>query len=394
MEKLDVVLVGVGGYANMYANYALDNAINVVGIVDPRPEGCTRLNEFVDKGISVYYNIDDFFKEHTADLAVITTPIHCHTPNIVSALKHGTNVLAEKPLCGDEKEIEFIDAAAKKHGSFAYIGYQWSFSKSILGLKKDILSGRFGKCLSMKTLVLWPRPERYFSRSWSGKVCSDSGALIYDSIANNAAAHYLHNLLFLIGDNGKSKMPAEINAQLFRTYDIETFDTIKLDMKFDTGTVAHYIASHVTNQEVDPIFELEFEKARVYYAYKKTALSEKLMPAEYTKYDNIMALTDTNENIFYGSPFNPVEVEDKITAAIESAQAGKAFDYACGYEAAGVHTRVINYIHNNFEIKNKSDYIIEVRDCGVWGKQLSHRVIKGLGEELMECYKNPTLKIK
>jgi len=41
------------------------------------------------------------------------------------------------------------------------IGYQWSYSEGIQSLKKDILSGLFGKPIRMKSLCLWPRDFAY-----------------------------------------------------------------------------------------------------------------------------------------------------------------------------------------------------------------------------------------
>ena len=45
------------------------------------------------------------------------------------------------------------------------IGYQWSYSEGIQSLKKDILTGRFGKPLRMKSMCLWSRDFSYFSRN-------------------------------------------------------------------------------------------------------------------------------------------------------------------------------------------------------------------------------------
>ena len=87
-----------------------------------------------------------------------------------------------------------MEAAARKDG-FIAVGYQWSYSSAIQKLKQDIHSGIYGKALQMKTIVLWPRNKAYFTRTtgWAGKVKASNGETIYDSVANNATAHYLHN---------------------------------------------------------------------------------------------------------------------------------------------------------------------------------------------------------
>lgn len=392
---INLALIGLGGYASVYVNYALDRLderVNIVGVADIRPESCKRLDEFKSRGIPVYTSDAELFKEKKVDLAVICTPIHCHADNIISALENGANVLCEKPLCADIGDVDRIDAAARRANRFVYIGYQWSFSDAILSLKRDIINNRFGKCLSAKTLVLWPRSVAYFSRSWGGRIRLDNGALVYDSIANNAAAHYLHNILFLLGGDGESLSPSELTAELYRTNEIENFDTAKIDMKFENGATAHFVASHACETDEEPVFEMVFERARVYYSQLKTDITSRLMPSEYDTYDNVMAITEDGERIDYGTPFD--DVNKKLICAIESTVEGTPRKYACTYRSAAVHTSAINRVQREFEISPLNDYDTVTRDQPGWGKGHTFRVARGLTERLVECYLDPQLKIK
>ena len=101
-NKLSVVLVGIGGYGNQYVEALLDNPKNynfeIVGAVDPAPEGCRKLDEIKEKNISLYSNLESFYSENQADLAVISSPIHYHEPQTLLALENESHVLCEKPL--------------------------------------------------------------------------------------------------------------------------------------------------------------------------------------------------------------------------------------------------------------------------------------------------------
>ena len=108
------------------------------------------------------------------DLLSLATPTQFHTPQIRRAVRQGINVLCEKPLTGDAQDIPGLERLQNETDKFIAVGYQWSYSKAIQTLKKDISAGRFGKAICMKSLVFWPRSRAYFTRStgWAGKICA------------------------------------------------------------------------------------------------------------------------------------------------------------------------------------------------------------------------------
>jgi len=332
-NSIHIVLVGVGGYGNLYVNTLLDDTSGryTFSMVDPYPGTCNRLEEALSRGIRLYGSLSEFYAENEADLAVISTPIHLHVPMILEALSHGSHVLCEKPLCGDEKDIGVLRKASAEAGRFVAIGYQWSHSDAIRNLKQDIMSGLFGRPVLFKTIVLWPRDHAYYSRGtgWAGKLKSKNGDLIRDSVANNATAHYLHNLFYLLGETmDSSLMPERIESRIFRANDIETFDTAVIRCGFGNGAEAVYIASHATSSTRNPEFVLRFEKGTVQYVQKNGEII-----AEFTD--------GTVKN--YGNPF--ASDAQKLYMAAENARLGTG-ETVCGVEAASVQTRVIAAVHD------------------------------------------------
>ncbi|MBQ7983301.1 MAG: Gfo/Idh/MocA family oxidoreductase, partial [Clostridia bacterium] len=201
-----IVLIGIGGYGVLYVDEIFRDMERelciLVGVVDPAAKASPRYEEIVSRGIPVYDTPEAFFAENTADLCCIAAPIQFHTPYTLTAMKHGCHVLCEKPLSGDWRDGLLLDAIAEKEYKFVMSGYQWSHSDAILGLKKDILCGMYGAPKHLKTRILWPRSKSYFNRGsgWAGKRYAADGTPIFDSVANNAAAHYLHNMLFVLGE--------------------------------------------------------------------------------------------------------------------------------------------------------------------------------------------------
>lgn len=195
-KSVSILLVGIGGYGSTYINGLLDNRCDekyhIAGAVDPNPEGQPRLAELKALNIPVYGTMEEFYNRQTADLAVISSPIHFHCEQACYALSKGSNVLCEKPLCATEEEGLKMTETSKKTGKFLSVGYQWSHSEAIQSLKKEIQSGLFRKALRFKTILLLPRTDKYYSRGWAGKLRDSEGRWILDSIANNATAHYNH----------------------------------------------------------------------------------------------------------------------------------------------------------------------------------------------------------
>jgi predicted dehydrogenase len=266
-----VLLVGIGGYGELYLSALLDEpqgaACRIVGAVDPSPANCSRLSDLVSLGVPIHPSLQEFYGQATADLAVLSSPIQLHGEHTSLALAQGSHVLVEKPAAAVTADVDRMIAARDSAGLTVAVGFQWSFAPSILQLKSDIIAGRFGAPRSARSLTLWPRTEAYYRRNdWAGKKRDHKGRWILDSPANNAMAHFLHNLLFLLGHEvDASAAPIDITARLARVNDIETFDTIGAQVTVQGGVNLLFIASHAIgeNEVYDPTFQLDFESATV-----------------------------------------------------------------------------------------------------------------------------------
>jgi predicted dehydrogenase len=266
-----VVLVAIGGYGQTYVNALLDQELplraTVVGVVDPFAEGCPRLAEIRQRGLPVYADLESFYARHQAELAVISSPIHLHGPQTCMALERGSHVLCEKPAAATIQEVRRMQAAGERAGRFAAIGYQWSFSTAVQALKADILTGRFGAPQRLRTLVLWPRNEAYYRRNhWAGALRTARGDWVLDSPVNNATAHYLHNMFYVLGATpGSSAMPVRLTAELYRANPISNYDTGVVRAWTAAGVEVLFYTTHTTVQQRGPEFVYEFARGVARY---------------------------------------------------------------------------------------------------------------------------------
>lgn len=373
-KPVSVVLVGASGMGHYYLKTLLEEfspeSIELRAVVDPFHERSEKYTKLKDLGILIFPSLNDFYNSGcSAELAVISSPLHYHVPQSCEALSHGSNVLCEKPIGATIQEAERLIQARNVAHLWVMIGYQWSYSAAIQALKKDILEGKFGKPVRLKTLCFWPRSEDYYRRSnWIGRIKDEAGNWILDSPANNAMAHFLHNLFYVLGRGPEaSARPAKVTAELYRTYPIENFDSIACRVFTEEETELLFYASHAVNQEQGPMFSFEFEQAEVTFG-------EKL--------DDIVARDHQGREKHYGSPEAGHHFH-KLFEAVESLR--EPGPILCSPEAACSQTLCMNGIQESAEIKTFPESMVQREE------QEERRWVKGLREAFYDCYKKGIL---
>lgn len=373
-KPISILLVGIGGYGQNYLNELLDNDqrddYEIIGTVDPYPERCSRIDDLEDEKIPIYSSMEDFYKQDIADYVIISSPIQWHVKQTCYALNKGAGVLCEKPLSPTVQEgKKMIEAKEKSHKPVG-IGYQWSFSTAIQELKKDIMNGEFGKPLRFKTLVNWPRGFDYYNRnSWAGKKKDNQGNWVLDSVANNATAHYLHNMLYVLGDKlNSSAIPRSLVAELYRANDIENYDTAATRIKTTDDVELLYLVTHATPESTNPRFCYQFEKATVSY--------------DTDQGNSIVAEFKDGRKKEYGSPFKDRLKKTWLMLDVIKGE-GQTL---CGPEAALSHVICINGMQESASIVDFPADLVKARK-NEDGKEIG-RYVTGLEQIMLDCYQN------
>lgn len=325
-----IALVGIGGYGSIYVSALLDadeeeHEFRFAAAVDPTPGLCDRLEELRGRQIPIYPTLDELYAHHSPDLVVIASPFQYHAAQTVQALEHGSHVLCEKPMCVTVEQAADMRRARDAAGRRVAIGYQWSFSPAIQRLKADIGAGLFGEARQLKTMVLWPRDETYYGRNrWAGRRRDAGGRPVFDSPVSNACAHYLHNMLYVLGGRvDRSAVPSRVTAELYRAHAIENYDTAALRCRTDAGAEILFIVSHATRQSRGPQFVYEFERATVTFSEQSGS--------------EIVAKLADGTTRSYGSPWAASDV-GKMWSTLRAIRSGRA--PACGIEASVAQTQV------------------------------------------------------
>jgi predicted dehydrogenase len=369
-KKVSILIIGIGGHGNVYVNELLNNMeskrFSIVGAVDPYPEGCRRLDELKKLKVPFFKTIEGFYKNNSADLALISTPIQHHAFQSCYAMNHGSNVLCEKPACATIQDALKMAETRDKTGKFLAIGYQLAFSESLLKLKRDIMSGKLGKPKRLKTIMLAPRNKDYYSRKWAAKIKDEFGNWVLDSVVSNATAHYINNMFFVLGkEEDESIYPSEVQAELYRANDIENFDTVAAKISTKEGIEIMFYASHATDDK-GSFMHYEFENATVTYLEKEDGGN------------SIIAQFNSGETIDYSDYFE--NQTRKLWVCVDAA-AGLDANITCKIETATPHVISVNGMQDSVpEIVNFPPSLIKTKGDPeyVW--------VEGLREVLLDCY--------
>ena len=262
-------MVGIGGYGEQLLYYLRRfvpaDTYELVCAADPFFKSSPASAALKTQGISIYEDPEEMYLHHEIDLTVIASPIHRHRDHVLSALQNQSHALCEKPLVPTVQDANEIAAEMKRSGKKLGVGFQWSFSPTMRSLKRDILAGNLGQPLSLRTSIPWKRFDKYYRSDWKGKIADQSGAWILDSIVTNAAAHYLHNMLFLLGETeDTAALPEKLFSEIYRQKDIDSFDTCFLKGSFSNGCSLFFGASHSPDIQDEPVLRYSFEEGTVY----------------------------------------------------------------------------------------------------------------------------------
>ena len=372
---VSVVLSGIGGMGGVYLHVLLEKhreeSLRIEGVVDPVPGRSPHIGRLKELGVPIYPDLEGFYGRHEAEFAVISSPIQFHAPQTCLALERGSSVLCEKPAAATVQEVRRMIEARDRAARRVSVGYQWSFSQAIQDLKEDIRHGRFGAAQRLRCLYLWPRDFAYYGRNdWAGKRRDAAGTWVLDSPANNAMAHDLHNMFYVLGrDIDASAVPVEVEAELYRAYNIQNFDTAAVRIRLETGAEILFLVSHVSREDSGPVFGYEFDRGTLTGRGRKSEARARF--------------TDGSERN-YGSPdIDPLKKLDDGLAAVRSGAAP-----VCGLEAAMSQTLALDGLQDAMpDVAEFPASLVRTEPTPTGGRLW----VEGLDEILFRCYEERRL---
>lgn len=168
MPKLKVAVVGAGILGSRHARvFSEQPDTELVAIVDVDP---ARRQVAERYGGRFYEDLPAALAKENVDIVAVATPDHLHCEPVVTALKAGKHVFAEKPLATTVGDARAIVAATAKSGTVAMVNFSQRFVADHLWIKQAMDAGQIGKpqiAISVKFDTVYVPTGMI--RSWSGQ---------------------------------------------------------------------------------------------------------------------------------------------------------------------------------------------------------------------------------
>ena len=155
-KKVKIAVIGIGGYGALifeFLKHASPDSYVIEAAADPYAKLAANYGDLVEMGVSIYSTQKEIYENHQIDLTIIASPIALHKEQVVLAFEYGTHVICEKPLVPTIQDAIELDMLQKKYNRMLAVGFQWSFSPTMLELKKDIQKGNLGKPISLRSFI-------------------------------------------------------------------------------------------------------------------------------------------------------------------------------------------------------------------------------------------------
>jgi hypothetical protein len=182
---------------------------------------------------------------------------------------------------------------------------------------------------------------------------------------NNATAHYLHNMLYVLGPSPqRSAMPVRLTAELYRANPITNYDTGVVRAWTASGIEVLHYCTHATVQLRGPEFVYEFERGVARYDAQSKQLA-----AEFAD----------GSGRAYGTP--DADGVQKLWDCLAAVRTGAGL--ACDIEAASAQTLCMNGMQDSAPgIAQFPPELVSVE--GEPGNRAT--VVKGLDTVLIRAY--------
>lgn len=128
-------------------------------------------------------------------MVAIATESGNHARIAVDCIRHGCNVIIEKPIALSLRDADQILQLAKEKNVKVCACHQNRFNKSIQKIREAVEQGRFGRMFYGTAHIRWNRGPQYYSQApWRGTWEQDGGALM------NQCIHNIDLLRWMMGD--------------------------------------------------------------------------------------------------------------------------------------------------------------------------------------------------
>jgi len=190
MKKRRYVLVGAGGRSPMFLEPIFESHKDcalLVGLCDTSP---TRMNFHLGRIRETEPGFDcplftpaefkKMLRETRPDTVLVCSPDYTHDQYIIKGLKHGCDVVTEKPITTDAAKCRAILKAVRSTGGKLRVIFNYRWTAGVMKLKELIMQGKIGTVqqITMNYMLNTRHGADYFRR-WHSRMEYSGGLLVH-----------------------------------------------------------------------------------------------------------------------------------------------------------------------------------------------------------------------
>ena len=228
MAQHKLGIIGFGGMGKHHLNHIREEIgrVEVKGVYDIKEEKQKLAAE--EFGLIAYESAEALLADAEIDIVLVSTPNNFHKYYSIMALEAGKNVICEKPVMMNSKELEEVMAVAEKTGKVFTVHQNRRWDRDYLIVKRELANGKIGKPFFIESRV---QGARGIPGDWRCTKVAGGGMML------DWGVHLIDQLLTLI-DSPVCEVYAQVLNIKYQNPENDVDDNLKVYLKFKNGVCA------------------------------------------------------------------------------------------------------------------------------------------------------------
>lgn len=239
MVKYGIIGVGNMGSGHMenFQKGLIPDA-QVVAIADHDPAKLARMQTlYPDAGFKTYAEGHDLIAAGGVDAVIVAIPHYFHPEMAIDAMRHGINVICEKPAGVYTKQVKEMNRVADETGVLFTMMFNQRTNCLYRKMREMVQAGAVGEIHRVNWIITdWYRSQSYYdSGSWRATWRGEGGGVLL-----NQCPHQLDLLQWVVG-----MMPSKMHtfAHFGKWHDIEVEDDVTSYFEYENGATGVFVTT-------------------------------------------------------------------------------------------------------------------------------------------------------
>lgn len=232
--KLKVGLIGAGGFGNIHlSGYIKNDNCQLVAVASGTEASAKRASEkFNIPGVYWGDNWKLMLENENLDIVSICSPNYLHAEMTIKAIKHGCNILCEKPIAISHQELNSIEGVLKKSNLIYFASFQKRYNPHLPLVKTIIDNNIIGEINTVRHIFSHYGPYTSWKplskEKWFFNADKAGGGVLMD-----LGVHSIDLLRYLVGEYSK------VEGYSYNTSckDIANEDNCSVLIRFQNGVL-------------------------------------------------------------------------------------------------------------------------------------------------------------